>query len=313
MSRIVISEFMDTAAIEKLRADHDVVVDETLCENTDALAETIAEADALIVRNRTQVTAELISSATKLKAVGRLGVGLDNIDLQACKARDIAVLPAVGANAVSVAEYVLTTAMMLLRGPVYFRTSDLQNGKWPRPELSKGREIAGKTMGLVGFGSIGQTTANLARAAGFNTIAYDTFLPADHDAWKTTASKSLDELLREAEVISLHCPLTPETTNLIGKDELAKLKPGTVLINTARGGIVDERALANSLRSGHLGGAAVDVFSSEPIDEATAEVFSDVPNLVLTPHVAGVTAESNTRISAITAENVLRTLREKQS
>lgn len=308
MSKIVISEFMDAPAVEALRKTCDVLLDETLCERPDDLKKAVADADALIVRNRTQVTADIVAAAPNLKAVGRLGVGLDNIDLEACKSRDIAVLPAVGANAVSVAEYVLTTAMMLLRGPVYFRTAELQEGKWPRAELSQGREISGKVMGLIGFGSIGQTTANLAQAAGFKTIAFDEFLAADHAAWSNTASKSLAELLAQSDVISLHCPLTPETRNLIGKDELAKTKPGAILVNTARGGIVEEAALADALRTGHLGGAAVDVFSAEPISKDTAAIFSDVPNLILTPHVAGVTHESNERISAITAENVLRTL-----
>lgn len=310
MSKVVISEFMDAAAVDTLRQHCDVLLDETLCERPGDLATAVANADALIVRNRTQVTADVIAAGPALKAVGRLGVGLDNIDLEACKARNVAVLPAIGANAVSVAEYVLTTAMVLLRGPVYFRTVELQDGKWPRAELSKGREIEGKTMGLVGFGSIGQTTAKLAQAAGFKTIAHDEFLPTDHAAWKTTASKTLAQLLAEADVISLHCPLTDETRNLIGKDELAQTKPGAILVNTARGGIVDEATLAEALRSGHLGGAAVDVFSAEPISEDTAAIFSGVPNLILTPHVAGVTHESNERISAITAENVLRTLQE---
>lgn len=314
MAKIIISEFMDEAAVRSLRADHDVVFDETLCERPGDLLAAVADAGALIVRNRTQVTAELIAAAPKLLAVGRLGVGLDNIDLDACKQRDIAVLPAIGANAASVAEYVLCTAMMLLRAPVFSGTSQLQAGKWPRADLSKGKEIAGKTMGLIGFGSIGQTTASLARAAGFATLAHDDFLPADHDAWtRTSRAPTLDELLAGSDVISLHCPLTKDTKNLIGAKQLAAMKPGAILINTARGGIVDEQALAEALRSGHLGGAAIDVFASEPIDEQTARTFAGLTNIILTPHVAGVTIESNERISSITAENVLRVLKEAAS
>lgn len=312
MSKIVISEFMDEAAIESLRAHHDVHLDEALCEKPDELAAAIADAEAIIVRNRTQVTAGLIASAPHLKAVGRLGVGLDNIDLAACKERGIAVLPAIGANAASVAEYVLCTAMMLLRAPAFSGTADLQAGKWPRAALSKGREIAGKSMGLIGFGSIGQTTRDLARAAGFRTIAHDDFLAPDHPAWKTTGrAETLDELLGIADVVSLHCPLTKETRGLIGADQFAAMKPGAILVNTARGGIVDEKALADALRSGHLRGAAIDVFASEPIDKATGELFAGLNNLILTPHVAGVTVESNERISSITAENMLRILKEK--
>lgn len=311
MAKIVISEFMDNAAVQSLRDHHDVHHDETLADDAGTLKSVIAQADALIVRNRTQVTAGLIADASNLKAVGRLGVGLDNIDLDACRARSIAVLPATGANAISVAEYVLCTAMMLLRGPVFFGTAELLAASWPRPEMSRGEEINGKTMGLVGFGSIGQTTAKLARATGFRTIAHDAFLPADDAAWATTERyATLAGLLEDADVISVHCPLTPQTEGLVGQMQFAAMKPGAIIINTARGGIIDESALAEALRSGRLGGAATDVFASEPITQDTAALFTGVPNLILTPHVAGVTKESNERISAITAENVLRALQE---
>ena len=310
MAKIIITEFMDASAVDELASHHDVQLDKALCEQPAELLNAVAGADALIVRNRTQVTAELIAAAPKLKAVGRLGVGLDNIDLDACKARDIAVLPATGANATSVAEYVLCAAMMLLRGPVFFSTEKLQAGSWPRADLSKGHEISGKTLGIIGFGSIGQTTAALAGAAGFQTIAHDDYLAEDDLAWRTTERVSLNELLETADIVSLHCPLTPQTRNLIGRNELAAMKPGAILINTARGGIVDEQALADALQAGHLGGASIDVFSAEPIDQTTAETFAGIPNVILTPHVAGVTVESNERISAITAENVLRVLKE---
>jgi (S)-sulfolactate dehydrogenase len=313
MAKIVISEFMDAAAVEDLAGVHDVHLDEALCERPDDLAAAISDASALIVRNRTQVTAELIAAAPGLKAVGRLGVGLDNIDLDACKARDIAVLPAIGANAVSVAEYVVCSAMMLLRGPVFFGTGKLQSGEWPRAELSKGREIGGKVLGVLGFGSIGQTTAQFARAVGFQVIAHDDYLEKSAPAWSGTERVGLEELLRRCDVISLHCPLTAATRGLIGASELESMKVGAILINTARGGIVEEAALADALKSGHLGGAAVDVFSAEPIDKSVADTFANVPNLLLTPHVAGVTIESNERISAITAENVLRVLKETEA
>lgn len=312
MARIVISEFMDAPAVETLRTGNDVVLDETLCDRPGDLASLVAEADALIVRNRTMVTSAIVNAAPKLKAVGRLGVGLDNIDLEACKTNGVAVLPAVGANAASVAEYVLTSAMLLLRGPVFFSTHRLQEGTWPRGELSNGREIAGKTLGLIGFGSIGQVTANLARAAGFKTAAFDEFLPADHHGWKTTRRcASIADLLQQSDVVSLHCPLTPETQGLIAAPEIAAMKKHAILINTARGGIVDEQALAGALRSGHLGGAAIDVFAAEPIDAAASSLFAGLSNVILTPHVAGVTHESNERISAITAQNVLRVLKER--
>jgi len=308
MPDIIITEFMTDAPIAELRKRFDVHRDDELWDRPDELGKLAATAKALIVRNKTQVTAELIAKAPNLKAVGRLGVGLDNIDLEACEARGIAVLPAIGANAVSVAEYVLAAALLLTRGTAFFGTCRLTEGEWPRAEMGAGGEIHGKVMGLVGFGSIGQTTGDLARAAGFTTIAHDDFLPADHDAWQSAAYLTLAELLARADVISLHCPLTPETRGLIGEHELAAMKPGAILINTARGGIVDEAALADALRSGQLGGAALDVFENEPIDTQTARHFQGLTNVILTPHIAGVTREANTRISALTVENVLRVL-----
>ncbi len=310
---IVITEFIDAPPVDKLRAnsDYEILLDESLWERPDDIKRALAEARAIIVRNRTQVTAEIIAAAPKLQAIGRLGVGLDNIDLKTAEKRNIAVLPAVGANAASVAEYVLCSAMMLLRGSTFFGAARLAAAEWPRAEMSEGREIAGKTMGLIGFGSIGQTTGDLARAAGFQTVAFDEFLPADHKAWKSTKRLALKELLETAAIVSLHCPLTAETRGLIGGKELAAMKPDAILINTARGGIVDETALATALRNGQLAGAALDVFDNEPIDKATGALFAGLSNVILTPHVAGVTREANTRISALTVENVAHVLKER--
>ncbi len=313
MPDIVITEFIDAPPVEKLRedSDYEILLDETLWERPDDIKAALGKARAIIVRNRTQVTADIIAAAPNLQAIGRLGVGLDNIDLEAAKKRDIAVLPAVGANAASVAEYVLCSAMMLLRGSTFFGASRLADAEWPRAEMSEGREIASKTMGLIGFGSIGQTTGNLARAAGFKTIAFDEFLPDDHEAWTSSKRVALKDLLETADIVSLHCPLTPDTRGLIGGKELAAMKPDAILINTARGGIVDETALATALRNGQLAGAALDVFDTEPIDEPTGALFAGLSNVILTPHVAGVTREANTRISALTVENVVRVLKER--
>jgi (S)-sulfolactate dehydrogenase len=179
---IVISEFMDDSAVQLLRADFDVLHDASLVDRAADLHAAMKLADALIVRNRTQVDAALIASSPRLKVVGRLGVGLDNIDTSACSARGIEVIPATGANAVSVAEYVVTTAMMLLRG-VYGSSADVVAGRWPRAQLSHGRELRGKTLGLIGLGSIGRITARLARNLGMNVIAHDPMVAADDAAW----------------------------------------------------------------------------------------------------------------------------------
>jgi (S)-sulfolactate dehydrogenase len=307
MARIAITEFMDERAVAQLAAKHDVLYDPKLVDDAARLLAEAARCDAIVVRNRTQVRGALLDALTQCRVVGRLGVGLDNIDVPACEARGMKVLPATGANALSVAEYVVGTAMLLLRG-VYQSTAAVADGKWPRTPLSNGRETAGKTLGLIGFGSIGQLTAALARALGMEVIAFDAMMAADHPAFAAHGVRctSLDELIRNADVVSLHVPLVDSTRGLFGAARIASMKKGAVLVNTARGGIVDEVALAQALRSGQLGGAAIDVFGAEPLP-ASAH-FAGCPNLVLTPHVAGVTAEANERVSFLIAQKLLEAL-----
>ena len=308
MARIVICEFIDERALPPLRAAHDVLYDPKLVDDAPRLQAEAAGADALVVRNRTQVRGDLLAALARCKVIGRLGVGLDNIDVPGCEARGMQVIPATGANALSVAEYVIGTAMLLLRG-AYQSTPAVVAGQWPRAALSNGRETAGKTLGLVGFGSIGQLTATLARAIGMEVIAFDAMLAAGHPAYAAHGVRAvgLDALIAAADVLSLHVPLVDSTRNLFDAKRIAAMKRGAVLINTARGGIVDEVALAAALKSGHLGGAAIDVFATEPVP-ASAH-FADCPNLLLTPHIAGVSAESNERVSFLIAEKVLGALR----
>ena len=307
MSRIVITEFMDERAVAQLKAKHDVLYDPKLVDDAPRLKAQAGTADAIIVRNRTQVRGELLAALARCTVVGRLGVGLDNIDVAACEGRRMKVIPATGANALSVAEYVIATAMLLLRG-AYGSTPEVVAGKWPRNALSNGREIGGKTLGLVGFGSIGQLTARLARGMGMTVIAFDTMLDAHHPVFAQTGVRcvGIDALTTSADVISLHVPLVDATRNLFDAQRIAAMKPGAVLINSARGGVVDEAAVAAALKAGHLGGAALDVFGAEPVP--TGSVFIGCPNLLLTPHIAGVSAESNERVSFLIASMVLEAL-----
>ena len=307
MSRIVITEFMDERAVAQLKAKHDVLYDPKLVDDAPRLKAQAGTADAIIVRNRTQVRGELLAALARCTVVGRLGVGLDNIDVAACEGRRMKVIPATGANALSVAEYVIATAMLLLRG-AYGSTPEVVAGKWPRNALSNGREIGGKTLGLVGFGSIGQLTARLARGMGMTVIAFDTMLDAHHPVFAQTGVRcvGIDALTTSADVISLHVPLVDATRNLFDAQRIAAMKPGAVLINSARGGVVDEAAVAAALKAGHLGGAALDVFDAEPVP--TGSVFIGCPNLLLTPHIAGVSAESNERVSFLIASLVLEAL-----
>jgi (S)-sulfolactate dehydrogenase len=306
MPEIVISEFMDEAAIHASFAGRDVLYDPKLVDDSARLTAAVRDARALIVRNRTQVRGALLESAARLQVVGRLGVGLDNIDVPACEARGIAVFPATGANDLSVAEYVITAALVLLR-KAWFATARVAAGEWPRTELM-GRELAGKRLGLVGYGAIARVTGRMGRDLGMSVAAYDPLLPADDPAWAGALRQVLPQLLATSDVVSLHVPLTDTTRNMIDAAAIAAMKRGSILVNAARGGVVDEAALCAALKAGHLGGAALDVFAREPVDAVAGAAFADVPNLVLTPHIAGVTDESNVRVSAVTAEAVARHL-----
>lgn len=306
---ILITEFMDEDAIREGLDGLEVHYDPTLVDQPEALLAGVRNARALIVRNRTQVRGDLLAAAVRLEVVGRLGVGLDNIDVEACRARNIAVHPASGANDVSVAEYVIATTMALLRG-AYQATPELVAGAWPRNRLV-GREISGKRLGLVGFGSIARETARRAAALGMEVVAFDPFVAADSPAWTQSWGRveplDLVALLATSDVVSLHVPLTDQTRSMLDAQAIAGMKRDAIVINAARGGIVDEAAVAAALKEGRLGGAALDVFDKEPLGTGGA-VFDGAPNLILTPHIAGVTVESNVRVSRMTVENVARHL-----
>jgi (S)-sulfolactate dehydrogenase len=307
MSDIVITEFMKQDAIDELLAGFDVHYDKTLVDNPEKILPLLENARALIVRNRTKVTKAVLDAAPKLECVGRLGVGLDNIELDACKARGVTVYPATGANEVTVAEYVMGAILVMMRKGVFSASESILAGQWPRNELM-GRDLAGKQLGLIGYGNNARKTALRALAFDMNVVAFDPNVPANDAAWThrigVVTKADLDPLIATSDVISLHLPVTPQTKNLIDATAMARMKRGALLVNPARGGIVDEGALIEALKSGHLGGAMLDVFLDEPLTTETAARFKDVPNLLLSPHVAGVTVESDDRTNRITAENV---------
>ena len=307
MSELVISEFMDEASVAALRQRFHVLYDPALVEDRPRLSRALQGARGLIVRNRTQVRDELLAAAQNLKVIGRLGVGLDNIDVEACRARGIRVVPATGANNIAVAEYVIAAMLMLVRG-VFDANGAMLAGEWPRGRLMGG-EVHGRSLGLVGFGGIARAVARRAQALGLRIHAFDPALAPDAALWRqldVSPAASLDELLAHSDVVSVHVPLTGHTRHLIDTARLATMPKGAILINTARGGVVDDQALARALRDGHLGGAAVDVFEDEPLPAESA--YRDVPNVVLTPHIAGITRESNARVSAMIADAVTEAL-----
>ncbi len=308
MAEIVVSEFMDETVAREAFAGRTLLFDPGLVDEPERLAAALGDARALIVRNRTQVRGALLEHAPKLVVVGRLGVGLDNIDVDACSARGVHVAPATGANDLSVAEYVVAAAMLLLRG-AFAAGGEVAAGAWPRQRLI-GREISGKRLGLIGFGAIARETAARARALGMQVGAYDPYLPPTDERWGATAILALEDLLKTSDVVSLHTPLTSETKGLLDAQAIGLMKERAILVNAARGGVIDEAALADALRAGRLGGAALDVFEEEPLSAERGARFAGLENMVLTPHIAGVTEESNERVSRVTVQNVLEALGE---
>ena len=300
MTDILVTEFMDAPAVDSLRAEFDVHYDADLHQDAIGIANRLGSARALIVRNRTRVGRDLLAAGPRLVAVGRLGVGLDNIDLDACAERGVSVHPATGANVVAVAEYVIAAMLMMLRG-AYRATDRVLAGEWPRTELI-GREASGKTLGIVGFGAIGRAVARRATALGVGVAAYDPMLAPGDSAWNAPGVRrfgDLAEMLAACDVVTLHVPLTGATRHLIGATEIAVMKPGACIVNTARGGVLDEAAMARALASGRLGAAALDVFEDEPLPAHSR--LAGIPNLYLTPHVAGLTEEANARTGELVA------------
>lgn len=310
MAQIVITEFMDPAGVEAL-AGFDVLYDPQLVDKPDALREALADCRGLIVRNRTQVRPPLLDAAPRLEVVGRLGVGLENLDLAACAARGIPVLPATGTNDDTVAEYVMGAMLVMLRAGAFHATEEVLAGKWPRTRLIGGRDARGLTLGLVGFGAIARQVARRAGAFGMRVLACDPFVPAEHPAWKELGveRRELAAMLPECNVLSIHVPMTPSTRGIIDARAIAALPAAAYVINTARGGLVDEAALVAALKDGRLAGAVLDVVEKEPL--AAGSTLVGTPNLILSPHIAGITRDANLRASTLTAENVRLVLQGK--
>lgn len=307
MRRLVVSEYLQQKYLDRLEVDFEVVYNPDLYVDRPRLLQTVTTAEAIFIRNRTMINDEFLRSAPAMKVIGRLGVGLDNINLAACSNAGVTVIPAVGANAVSVAEYVMA-AMLILRRGVFGMTESIVAGEWPRQGHAFGNELMGSTLGLIGLGSIGGHVASRSAAFGMIVLAYDPYLTDDHPSWESIRRVGLEELLGEADVISLHTPLNETTRNLIDATALEQMKSTAVLINTSRGGIVDEAALASALERGVIGGAILDVFETEPLGSSAAALFSGSRNVILTPHVAGNTDESVDRIADMITTAVLQAL-----
>lgn len=306
MPAIVVSEDIPGPPIEDLAARYSAVCDRELWRDRPRLLDLLADARALLVRNMTLVDRDLLNAAPRLEVLGRVGVGMDNIDLAAAAERDLTICYPPEENAIAVAEHVFALLLAVNRN-VIAADRMVRDGGWDRRALV-GTELYAKTIGILGFGRIGMRVAIRARAFGMRVLAYDPYLSERSPAVTESGASllDLDAVLQQADVVSCHLPLTPATRGALGAERLARMKPGAVLINTSRGPVIDEAALHQALTRGPLRAAALDVREQEPPGESPLHAL---PNVLLAPHIAGWTNEAQTRMVSTVAADVDRVLR----
>jgi D-3-phosphoglycerate dehydrogenase / 2-oxoglutarate reductase len=300
--KILVAEPLAEEGLSLLRAEHDVDTVSGLTRSE--LLARLPDYDALIVRSGVKVDAEAFALGTRLVVVGRAGTGLDNIDLDAAARAGVTVVNAPDANTIAAAEHTLALMYALARR-IPAADASLRAGQWRRSDFV-GVELSGKTLGILGLGRIGLAVADRARAMQMALIGSDPFVAIEAAASHGIRLVELTELLTTADVVAVHAPLTPATRGLVGRAELALMKPTALLVNAARGGIVDEVALAEALATDRLAGAAVDVFAGEPLPADSP--LRRAPNTVLTPHLGASTAEAQVRAGTDTARRVLEVL-----
>lgn len=306
MTDILLTEEIIDPSIDELSARFNVAYEPQLWKDREALLRRAADARAVMVRNMTLVDREFVDAAPNLRVVGRIGVGLDNLDLRALTERGVVVCYPPEENAVSVSEHVFAMLLSFARR-IPEADRSVREGRWERSRFI-GFELAGKTMGILGLGRIGFRVAVRARSFGMRVVAYDPYMVAQHPAVTETGTEllPLETVLGEADVITCHLPLTDETRGLINAERLALMKETSLLINTSRGAVVDEGALYAALRDGRIGGALLDVRAQEP--PAGASPLHSLPNVLLTPHIASWTHESLRRVIGTVAADVGRVL-----
>ena len=306
MSRILVVEPVAKAGRDLLAAAHETSVRLNL-SRADLLAALAEEGgwDALVVRSQTRVDAELLAAgAPRLSAVGVASVGTDRVDLAAAARAGVVVVNAPTGSTVAAAEHTMALMLALMRR-IPSADASVRRGEWERPTYL-GRELRHKTLGIIGLGKIGQAVAHMAAAFEMRVIAHDPFLTPEQASSSAATLVDLSELLSTSDIVSVHVLLTAQTRGLIGQAQFEAMKPGAMLLNVARGGLVDEAALASALHSGQLGGAAIDVFSTEPM--AADNPLRDAPNTILTPHLGASTAEAQERAGVEMAERLLLVL-----
>jgi len=270
------------------------------------LKEKVGDYDVLVVRSRTKVTREIIEAGEKLKVVGRAGAGIDNIDVEAAKEKGVKVLNTPEAPAIAVAELTIGLLLSLAR-QIPRANSSMKEGRWAKKEF-RGWQLNGKTFGVIGLGHIGEKVARLAKAFGMKILITKRTPPSPEILKELEAEfVSLDELLGRSDIVSLHVPLTPQTHHMIGEREIRLMKDGAFIINTSRGAVIDEKALFNALKSGKLGGAALDVYEVEPPKDYS---LMKLPNVVCTPHIGAQTVEAQRAASTLLAQKIVNALKE---
>jgi (S)-sulfolactate dehydrogenase len=299
---ILITEYADAWAVERLTKNYSVGYDETLWKNPDKLRAAIAQARIIVVRNQTQLTAERLAEAENLIGIGRIGVGLDNIDVPAASRQGVVVIAPLDANAMSVAEFTLGLLIALTR-KIPFADRSTKAGGWDRKGCT-GIELHGKTLAICGFGRIGRLVAARAQAFGMRVLVFDPLVKEDLPALTETQAvlcARLEDALAPADFVSTHTPLTPETRRMFDQRAFAAMKRGAFFINTSRGGVVDEPALLDALQDGHLSGAALDVRETEP--PSVKASFEEMNHVILTPHIGSYTVEAHWRtLEAVVAD-----------
>ena len=305
MFKVLVTDTIADSGIAILRAAEDVDLDYRAGLKGAELLQAVAESDALITRSGTAVTEELVNAGSRLRIVGRAGVGLDNVDVEACTRRGILVINAPTANIMSATEHTMAMLLALCRNIPEAHAS-VKRGEWTRSKFM-GMELNAKTLGIIGLGRIGTRVTKRARGFEMDVIAYDPYIPASVFESVGAEKVTLDELLQRADIITVHTPLTDETKGILGATEIAKMKDGVVLLNIARGGIYEEQALADALNSGKVAGAAIDVYEQEP--PTKDHPLLNAKNIILSPHIGANTLEAQDRVARVTAEMVVEALR----
>jgi D-3-phosphoglycerate dehydrogenase len=298
MPKVLISDKMDPKAAEIFRA-RGVEVDEITGKTPEELKAMIGQYDGLAIRSSTKVTREILEAATNLKVVGRAGIGVDNVDIPSASAKGVVVMNTPFGNSITTAEHAIALMFALAR-QLPEADASTQAGKWEKNRFM-GVELTAKTLGLIGAGNIGSIVADRALGLRMKVIAYDPFLTPERAIEMGVEKMSLDDLLLRADFITLHTPLTDQTRNILSRENLAKTKKGVRIINCARGGLIDEAALKEGLESGHVAGAALDVFVEEP---AKASPLFGVPNFISTPHLGASTSEAQVNVAIQVAEQM---------